>query len=167
MGFLVQSDHDNFLRVRSVLYDCGVRLAGPPIRSLVTPVPVESLRDEIFRLARKWGDDVLSEPEAINNHFYQSFTVLHYCRSLYDLHTGRINSKRAGAEWVKANMDPSWNGLIDRSWSGRPSPEITSRTPADPEERRRTFEFAKYMMEQITQIRNAQQSVAQRRGEKR
>jgi hypothetical protein len=76
-----------------------------------------------------------------------SFAVLNYCRMLHDLHTGRVGSKRAGAEWVKGNLDPAWAGLIDRAWSGRPKPEITSRARADPDELRQTVAFVGYIVE--------------------
>lgn len=159
---LEKSRHDNFLHIRSVLYDCGVRLAGPPIRSLINLVPVESLRDEIFYLTMKWGNEILSNSEVINSHFYQSFAVLSFCRALHDIHTGRINSKRAGALWIKANLDASWNDLIDRSWSGCPSPEISSRKPAHPDELRLTIDFIRYMMAQIKEKRDAQQGAPPR-----
>jgi len=105
----------------------------------------------------KWGNEILSNSEVINSHFYQSFAVLSFCRVLYDLHTGRINSKRAGAEWIKAKLDASWNDLIGRSWSGRPSPEISSQKPAHPDELRLTVDFIRYMMAQIKERRDAQQ----------
>ena len=81
---------------------------------------------------------------------------------LYDIHTGRINSKRAGAEWIKAKLDASWNDLIGRSWSGRPSPEISSRKPAHPDELRLTIDFIRYMMAQIKEKRDAQQGAPPR-----
>ncbi len=153
---LEQSKHDNMLLVRSILYRFDVRLAGPSARSLIDPIPVENLRDELFDDTMGWGDQILANLQMINNHFYQSFAVLVFCRTLHDIHTGRINSKRAGAEWVKANLDPAWNDLIDRSWSGRPSPEISSRRPADPDEFRLTVDFIRYMMTQIKEKRDAQ-----------
>jgi hypothetical protein len=60
--------------------------------------------------------------------------ILHYCRALHDLHTGTVGSKRAGAKWAKATLDPSWAGLIDRAWDGRPNPALSIRQPADAQE---------------------------------
>ncbi|UCC99695.1 MAG: DUF4111 domain-containing protein, partial [Phycisphaerales bacterium] len=88
-----------------------------------------------------WGKEILSNPERFNNRFYQSFIVLSYCKMLYDLHTGEVGSKRAGAEWAKHNLDRSWSGLIDRTWAGRPNPAVSVRQPADALDFQHTLEF--------------------------
>jgi hypothetical protein len=95
-----------------------------------------------------WGQQILADPEQINNRFYQTFAVLHYCRTLHDYLMGICGSKRTGAEWVKTNLDPSWADLIDRAWDGRPNPALSVRTPADPTDLKRTLEFVKYIIEQ-------------------
>jgi hypothetical protein len=63
---------------------------------------------------------------------------------LHDLHTGFPGSKRAGADWAKASLDPAWADLIDRAWTGRPNPALSVRQPADPSEFERTLEFVRY-----------------------
>jgi len=63
---------------------------------------------------------------------------------LHDLQNGFVGSKRAGAEWAKTTLDPSWAGLIDRAWDGRANPALSVRQPADPADFRRTLEFVKY-----------------------
>ncbi len=73
------------------------------------------------------------------------FIVLSYCRMLHDLIRGYPGSKRAGAEWAKANLDPSWSPLIDRTWDGRPDPATKVRQPADPEDFQQTLEFIKHI----------------------
>ena len=158
-SWLELSTHDNSLVVRSILYQQGVVLAGPPARSLINPVPVEALREEIFQDSISWGEEIIENPERINNHFYQSFAVLHFCRALHDYRAGSANSKQTGAEWVKAQVNSSWHGLIDRSWSGRPRPELSSRRPADPSELSLTIDFVRYMMSRLTDERDAQPRV--------
>lgn len=153
-----KSKHDNTLVVRSVLYRCGVPLVGPPIRSLVNAVPVEKLRQEILNGSMNWGNHILANPEEIGSHYYQAFAVLHFCRVIYSLHTGRIDSKLTGAEWFKENIDSTWNDLIDRAWSGRPRPEITSRTPADPDELSLTIDFVRHIMVLLTRKRDTLES---------
>lgn len=138
---LVRSEHDNTVAVRWIARENGVALAGPDPATLVDPIPVQALRKEIMAIIGDWGEQILAEPEQIDNRFYQSFAVLHYCRMLHDLHTGSIGSKRAGAEWAKATMDQSWTGLIDRAWGGRPDPATSVREPADPADLRSTLEF--------------------------
>jgi hypothetical protein len=56
-------------------------------------------------------------------------------------------SKRAGAEWAKANLEPSWRELIERSWATRPVPEVSVRTPADPDDYARTIELVRQAVE--------------------
>ena len=60
---------------------------------------------------------------------------------LHDLRNSTIGSKRAVADWAKANLDPSWIGLIDRTWAGRPNLELSVRQPADPQDFASTLEF--------------------------
>jgi len=142
------SDHCNTVVVRWTVRSHGVRLVGPSPVRLVNPIPVRALRRDIFAVINDWGQEILAEPERYNNRFYQSFIVLNFCRMLHDLHCGRTGSKAAGAAWVKEMLDPAWAGLIDRSWSGRPNPAISVRTPADPDEFKRTLAFVQYIIEE-------------------
>jgi hypothetical protein len=144
---LTRSAHCNTLVDRWVLRTHGIILAGPDPATLVEPIPVELLRQGILREIRGWGREILDNPDRFHNRFYQSFIVLSYCRMLHDLQAGRISSKRAGTEWAKANVDPSWSGLIDRAWDGRPDPARSVRQPANPEEFRLTLEFVQYMID--------------------
>jgi hypothetical protein len=100
----------------------------------------------------RWWRQIQAAPESINNRFYQTFAVLHYCRLLHDLHTGFPGSKRAGAEWAKATLDPSWAGLIDRAWDGRPNPAVSVRQPADPQDLKSTLEFIPYIIQASAQV---------------
>lgn len=143
---LVQSDHCNTVVVRWVVREHGIALAGPSPATLVNPIPVEALRQEIMATIKDWGQQILDKPEPFNNRFYQTFIVLSYCRMLHDLHTGSTGSKRAGAEWAKATLDPSWAGLIDRAWDGRPNPALSVWQPADPADFKSTLEFVKYVI---------------------
>ncbi len=133
--------HDNTIVVRWVLREHGVTLAGPSPAALIDPIPVSELRKEILQVMTGWWQEIQANPESINNRFYQTFAVLSYCRMLHDLHTGFPGSKRAGAEWAKAALDPSWRGLIDRTWAGRPDPATSVRTPADPADFQSTLLF--------------------------
>lgn len=143
---LVRSDHCNTIVVRSVLREHGVILVGPNPATLVDPIPVDALRHEIGGTIRGWGRQVLDEPDAYHNRFYQGYLVLSYCRMLHDLIEGRPGSKRAGAAWAKANLDPAWGGLIDRAWACRPNPATAVREPPDHADYERTLEFVRYIM---------------------
>jgi predicted nucleotidyltransferase len=144
---LERSDHDNTIVVRWSLREKGVALAGPLPAELIDPIPVEALRREILAVINDWGAEILADPERINNRFYQTFAVLSYCRMLHDLRRGEVGSKRAGAEWAKTNLDPSWSDLIDRAWEGRPNPALSVRQPADPVDLNRTLVFVKEVIE--------------------
>lgn len=149
---LKRSTHCNTLVVRSVVRERGVTLCGPPPRTLVDPVPVDALRKEILATIRDWGSEILNSPEQYNNRFYQSFIVLSYCRMLHDRLNGYIGSKRAGADWAKSNLDPSWAGLIDRTWEGRPDPAVSSRQLADPVDFQSTLEFVRYIIDKADRL---------------
>ncbi|MBN2471097.1 MAG: DUF4111 domain-containing protein, partial [Anaerolineae bacterium] len=143
---LIQSDHCNTVVVRWVVREKGVTLAGPPPAALVDPVPVEVLRADILATIRDWGSEILAEPNRFNNRFYQSFIVLSYCRMLHDLQRGAVGSKQAGAAWAKANLDPAWHGLIERTWAARPDPARTVRQPADPTDFEATLAFVRHII---------------------
>jgi len=144
---LERSDHCNTVLVRWTVREHGVRLAGPPPDTLVDPIPVEVLRRDIYDTIIYWGQHILDNPDKFNNRFYQTYLVLNYCRMLNDLINGYPGSKRAGAQWAKRHFDAHWHGLIDRTWAGRPKPEIQVRTPADPEDYKVTLELIRYVME--------------------
>jgi hypothetical protein len=149
---LIRDTHCNTVIVRWVVRESGVTLAGPPPKTLVDPIPVDTLRKAIMATIGGWGRDILANPEPYNNRFYQAFIVLSYCRMLHDLQRGFPGSKRAGAEWAKANLDPSWAGLIDRTWNGRPDPAVSSRQPADPDDFRATLEFVQYITDKANTL---------------
>lgn len=143
---LIQSDHCNTLVVRWALREHGVTLVGPAPTTLVDPIPAAALRAEILATMRIWGADILAHPDEYDNRFYQTYIVLSYCRMLHDLRNGFPGSKPAGAAWAKANLNPSWGALIDRTWAGRPVPEVSVRQPADPADFRATLEFVRYAL---------------------
>ena len=138
---LERSDHDNTVVVRWILREKGVTLAGPHPSTLIDPIPASALRQDILETINNWGSQILTDPERINNHFFQTFAVLSFCRMLHDLHTGVVGSKRSGADWAKANLDESWTDFIDRAWDGRPNPARSVRQPADEFDFRGTLTF--------------------------
>ena len=152
---LIRSDHCNTVVVRWTVREHGLSLAGPPPATLVDPIPVTVLRREILQTLRGWGQEILADPQPYANRFYQTFIVLNYCRMLHDLHNGFPGSKRAGAQWAQANLDPAWSDLIERAWEGRPDPARSVRQPADPEDFKRTLQFIQYIIDASTQYTGA------------
>jgi predicted nucleotidyltransferase len=143
---LVRSDHCNTIVVRWVLREHGVILVGPHPATLVDPIPVDALRSEIGGTIRGWGRQILEQPDVYRNRFYQGYIILSYCRMLHDLVEGRPGSKRAGAAWAMANLDPAWAAIIDRAWACRPNPAVTVREPPDGADYERTLAFVRYIM---------------------
>jgi predicted nucleotidyltransferase len=143
---LERSNHCNKVVIRWILREKGVVLSGPEPSELIEPIPVGVLRRAILESINKSGKEILTNSEQYSNRFYQSFIVLQYCRKLHGLHTGAVGSKRAGTEWAKKNLDQSWAGLINRTWSGRPNPAISIRQPADEADFNSTLEFVKEVM---------------------
>ena len=143
---LVRSDHCNTMIVRWILREQGVILAGPSPATLVDPIPVGELRSEIDSTMRGWGRQILDTPDSYRNRFYQGYIVLSYSRMLHDLVEGRPGSKRAGAAWAKAHLDPAWSALIDRAWACRPNPAVAVREPPDGADYDQTLEFVRYIM---------------------
>lgn len=143
---LIKSDHCNTNVVRWVVRENGVVLAGPPPKTLIDLIPVETLRMEILGVITGWGQEIIEQPEPFKNRFYQTFIVLNFCRMLHDLYRGYPGSKLAGAEWAKTNLDPSWTGLIDRAWDGRPNPAQSVREPADAKDFDNTLKLVSYII---------------------
>jgi predicted nucleotidyltransferase len=143
---LVRSAHCNTLVVRWVAREKGVTLAGPDPETLVDPISVDLLRQEMKATLESWGKEILADPEPYRNRFYQAFIVLSYCRMPHDIWRGFPGSKRAGAEWAKKALAPEWQDLIDRAWEGRPDPARQVKEPADPIDFQRTLAFVEYVM---------------------
>lgn len=142
-----RSAHDNTIAVKWILREKGVVLAGPNPQELMNPIPVSELRLDIYRTFANWAAAIFENHEEIGSHFYQTFAVLSYCRMLHDIHPGEISSKRDGAEWAKAHLDPKWHDLIDEAWLGRPNPAVSARRPAQPEDVRRTIELIRILVD--------------------
>jgi predicted nucleotidyltransferase len=145
---LIKSEHCNTLVVRWTVREHGVTLAGPPPESLIDPISADALREEILDVIINWGREILTHPDKFNNHFYQTFIVLSYCRMLHDLKAGALSSKRTAAEWAKQNLDPSWSALIDKTSAGRPNPSQSIRRPADPGDFEKTLKFVAYIIKE-------------------
>jgi hypothetical protein len=133
-----------------VVRERGVRLTGPPPRTLVDPISEADLRAEIYEVLTGWGQQILDDPAPYSNRFYQGFIVLNYCRMLHDLHRGYPGSKREGAEWAKSNLGPSWRDLIDRAWACRPDPARQVRQPPNGEDFERTLRLVEHVMRKST-----------------
>ena len=139
-----KSDHCNTLVVRWTLHNRGIAVAGPPARSITSPVGPDDLRREIRHTMLGWGHMILDNPDETNNRFYQAYLVLNFSRMLRDLHTGTVGSKKSGMMWAKEHLDSRWIDLIDYSWNERQDPDISIRQPADQERYSQSVDFVRY-----------------------
>ena len=147
-NFLIESEHCNTVVVRWIVREKGIIMVGPNPKTIISLIPINTLRKEIYSTICDWGEEILANQKQFENRFYQSFIVLSYCRMLHDLKKGEISSKRYASEWAKRNLDRSWIDLIDRTWAARPKPEISIREPADPDDFARTIQFIKYIIKE-------------------
>jgi hypothetical protein len=83
--------------------------------------------------------------------FGQSFIVLTCCRILHTMHTGEVQSKKAGARWAVQFVDPAWRKLIDRAWADREGVRFGVKIGQRADEKllEETLEFVKYALAQI------------------
>ena len=145
---LVRSAHDDSLVVYWSLRERGITLVGPEPGSFVAPVPVEALQQEVFDTMRTWREQLLNNPNDLDNRFYQPFAVLSYCRMLHTLESGTVESKRVGALWAKDALDNRWHHLIQRAWDARPgNPSLKVRQKADSSDLSSTWEFMEYAVD--------------------
>ena len=118
-----QSTHDNQWHVRWILRERGITLVGPKPETIMRPIPLDELSEEVkmtMHQVRKFFKDDINRPLSFfNSRFGQSFTVLTTCRMLHTLHTSTVQSKKAGVQWAKQNVDPKWIKLIDQAWKER------------------------------------------------
>jgi hypothetical protein len=143
---LERSTHDDTAVARWVTRERGITLAGPSPTTLIDPVSADELRRKVRTTMREWGAEIVAGSYSIANQWAQPFATLMYCRMLQTLDNGRIESKRAGAEWAQRALDARWAGLIQRAWEARPNPSLKIRSPADPADQQATLDFIQYAL---------------------
>jgi hypothetical protein len=92
----------------------GVRLIGPPIDSLIPPIPsteyVEEVRRSLVGFANRITDD--ASPGS------QAYAILSMCHGLYTIRFRERLSKREAATWAEQEF-PQWGDLIHRALAWR------------------------------------------------
>ena len=73
---------------------------------------------------------------------------------LHTLHTGTVQSKKAGAIWAKQFVDSTWVNLIDHAWKERDGVRFGVKIGQRAESAvlNETLEFMKYAVTQIGNI---------------
>ena len=70
---------------------------------------------------------------------------------LHTLHTGTVQSKKAGMQWAKQVVDPKWVKLIDQAWRERDGVRFGTKIGQQAELPllHETLEFITYAVSQI------------------
>jgi len=153
-----QSVHDNQWHVRWILRERGITLVGQEPETILDPIPLDELFNEIKRAMLKvmklFEADMDRPLSFFNSRFGQSFVVLTYCRMLHTLHTGTVQSKRAGMKWAKQFVEPKWIKIIDQAWDERKDVRFGVKIGQRAEQKllHETLEFIKYALAQIDNI---------------
>ena len=149
---LERSPHDNTMLVRWVMRERGVTLDGPKARTLLGPVPPDALRREAYGKMAGWVEEILADPQAMNNGWYQPYAVLNFSRMLRTLETAEVHSKAATAAWAQATLDPRWSGLIERALAKHAGQFTRVFEKADPADFALTLEFVQYVLAEANRL---------------
>jgi hypothetical protein len=104
--------------------ETGMTLDGPPVESVVAPVPADRVRAAVVSMVlslREWAPHVAHR----GGH---AFAVLTACRALVTLTTGRQVSKAEAARWTRARW-PDLSPVIDASLTWRRSQSVRDESP--------------------------------------
>src|SRR5688572_18930403 len=152
---LEQSTHDNQWHVRWILRERGITLIGQKPETILQPIPLDKLSNEIkaamLQVLKLFEDEIDRPLSFFNSRFGQSFTVLTYCRMLHTLHTGTVQSKKAGMQWARQFVDRRWVRIIDQAWKEREGVRFGAKIGqrAEPTLLYETLEFIKYALAQV------------------
>lgn len=153
-----ESAHDNQWHVRWILRERGITLVGPKPETILGSIPVNEMRNEIkttmLQILKFFQDDINAPLSFWNSRFGQSFTVLTYCRMLHTLHTGTVQSKKAGVKWAGGFVDSKWVKLIDQAWNEREGVRFGVKIAqrAEVSLLDETLEFIKYAIAQMGNV---------------
>jgi hypothetical protein len=123
----------------------GVALIGPPIHTLIPPIPtavyIDELRWYLADLTNRIDDD--STPRS------QAYAILSICRGLHTIRHGDRLSKRQAASWAQ-HAFPQWADLIHRAvgwWDGQRDPDSQDGRTTVQETRTFVTEMTKLALE--------------------
>jgi predicted nucleotidyltransferase len=160
------STHDNQWHVRWILRERGITLVGQRPEKILPPIPLAEMSREIKTTmiqVLKFFQDEIDRPLGFwNSRFGQSFAVLTYCRMLHTLHTGTVQSKKAGMKWAKQFEDPKWIKIIDQAWKEREGVRFLVKIGqrAEPTVLYETLEFIRYAVAQTDNLEAGASSVS-------
>lgn len=140
---LIWSTHCNSLHTRWILRNHGITIVGPPIASLVDPVPTEEMR-RTARDAIPGSVQGIFEWASPDWAWTQRYIVQTYCRMFYTAETGGVASKPAALDWALTRFDPRWRPLLEQVRDDRPR-GADELDPPRPGTLDRSIAFASYV----------------------
>ena len=149
------STHDNQWHVRWILRERGITLVGQKPETILQSIPLNEMFSEIMTTmlqVLKFFQEEINRPLSFwNSRFGQSFAVLTYCRMLHTLHTGTVQSKKAGVKWAKQFVDSKWVKIIEQAWKEREGVRFGVKIGQRAELTllHETLEFIKYALAQV------------------
>ena len=152
------STHDNQWHVRWILRERGITLAGQKPETILKSIPLNEMFSEIkttmLQVMKLFEDEINRPLSFFNSRFGQSFAVLTYCRMLHTLHTGTVQSKKAGVKWAKQFVEPKWVNIIDQAWNEREGVRflVKIHQRAELTLLHETLDFIKYAVAQLDNI---------------
>jgi hypothetical protein len=126
--------------LRQVLWEHGIPLSGPELRTLLEPVLPDELRQAARTNLEGWLEPLLADLGELAQPGYQPYCVLTICRLLFTLETDRVTTKQAAARWALEKLESRWQTLIERALVERLDPP----DPVSPEALAATLDFIRY-----------------------
>lgn len=127
-----------------LLYKHGISLIGPDFKTMVQPISIEDVRDACVRdLLEEWQPKIADSTYLENSH-YQSYVILNLCRILYTVLCHSTATKKASAAWVRCELAPQWNSLIQTAENWQYGKEINLTEE--------TKEFIQFVVNMIKEI---------------
>ena len=104
------------------------------------------MQSTLLRIEELLAAEIGQPPGFFHTRFGQSFAVLTVWRMLQTLQIGRIESKPAGAQWARENLDAAWTALSQQAWDEREGVRfcVKIRQPAEAELPQEALRFLRY-----------------------
>jgi hypothetical protein len=103
----------------SVIRERGIILMGPDPKSLIEPIPVETVKKAARDILTEWWQPQLVDHSHLQEAEYQVYAVLTMCRAFYTIKTGQVVSKDTAARWAVTQLGERWRGLIEEAIAWR------------------------------------------------
>ncbi len=139
----LQQHYTDWVVQRYSLREYGVGLVGPPIQTLIDPIPHTALRSAVLELLHFWWEPMLDDASHLQHNGYQAYAVATFCRMLYTLEEGGLVSKPAAGRWAMRHLDARFAPLIERALAYQLS---AADIPA-------TREFLQYTLERSRRLK--------------